>query len=278
MPFLSDSTLGLACAGGVYKLLDWCDDNLRAESRQELTRWLTNGSSIVPAQVFAGLIDLVFGRKVRSVNFFLRSCAASLLALTVVLFVYARMATVSLDFKNDVIPLFMLYGLASLVPAYISINISRCIVLAMAARPTKPRVTALAFLDFVLKAALGSLTVYSASLILHFGEASAWQQAWRALTSFYFDGNSALPFMNADGVAYGLLFYPVFFSSTWIWLYMAGGIVTKTIARIQALSRFFVHTMDIEKHPLRSAGLVLVLLTFVVVLGLSPLFAANSQP
>jgi hypothetical protein len=83
--------------------------------------------------------------------------------------------------------------------------------------------------------------------------------------------------MNSDGVAYGLLFYPVFFSSTWIWLYIAGGMVTKTIARIQALSSFFVHTMDIEKHPLRSAGLVLVLLTFIVVLALS-LFASNSQP
>jgi|ERR1022692_1608013 hypothetical protein len=276
MPFLSDSTLCVACAGGVYKLLDWCDDNLRAESRQELTRWLTNDSSNIPAQVFAGLIDLVFGRRVRSVNFFLRSCAASLLALTLVLFVYVRYVRantdVALDFKNDVVPIFILYGLASLLPAYVSISISRSVVLTMAARPTTLRIAALTFIDFVLKVALGSLTVYSASLILHFGMSAAWQQAWHSLVSFYWDGKTLLPFYNSNGVAYGLLFYPVFFSSTWIWLYIASGAVTKMIARIKALSRFFIKTMDIEKHPLRSAGLVLVLLTFVVVLGLSALF------
>jgi hypothetical protein len=275
--FLYDVPFGLACAGGVYKLLDWCDDNLRPESRQELTRWLTNSSSEIPAQVFAGLIDLVFGREARSISFFLRSCVASLLALTIVLLVYARVTTVPPEFRDNVIPLFVLGGLASLLPAYISICISRSIVLAMADRPTKPRVAFLALTDLVLKATLGSLTIYSASLILHFGSSSAWQDAWHSVASFYRDGNSPLPFYNSDGVAYGLLYYPVFFSSTWIWLYMAGGIVTKMVARIHALSRFFVNKMDIEKHPLRSAGLVLVVLTFVVALSLSPLFTAGSH-
>lgn len=271
MSFSFDTTLSLGCAAGVYKFLDWCDGNLRPESKRELTSWLTNHSSNLPANVFASLIDRIFGPKVWSAGFVLGSCATGLLALSLVLLLYIRSTAFRPDIIDDVIPLFGLYAVASLGPTYASLIISRSIVRSIAAHTTKARTAGLVCLDFLLKIALGTITIYLGSLVLNIQSAQAWSEAWKAVTSFYGHEHSLIPFTDRNGTTYGLLYYPIFFTSIWIWLYALSGVLTKLVTRIDPLYRVLISHLDVDNHPLRSAGLVLALLIFLLVLCVSPL-------
>jgi hypothetical protein len=278
MPFTFDATLGFTCAGGVYKFMDWCDGTLRSESKKELSNWLTNHPSKIPIHIFARLIDIVFGPRIWSVRFFLRSCAACLLAVSIVLVLYIRLTNFTPEIIAQVVPLIGLYALLSVIPTYASIVFSRSVVLAMAAHPAKLRIVALICLDFFLKAALGTITIFLASLFLNSQDTLAWSDAFGAVKSFYRDGQGHIPFQSSNGTRYGLLFYPVFFTSIWIWLYTLSGVLTMLIARLDATSRVLLSRLDIESHPLRSAGIVLAPVIFCLAVVLSPLVASKMSP
>ncbi len=52
------------------------------------------------------------------------------------------------------------------------------------------------------------------------------------------------------------IFYPVFFTSIWLWLYAASGFILKAAHRFDIGFDWFNRTFDIEKKPLQSIGLV----------------------
>src|ERR1700733_2783974 len=85
-----DGASVVAVAVGVAKAFDWFDGLISDDSRVAL--WLhmanvpSNESIDSWANVFPKLIDRVFGTRALSWKFILRSCFASLIAVTVVTF------------------------------------------------------------------------------------------------------------------------------------------------------------------------------------------------
>jgi hypothetical protein len=225
-----DAPLSLACAGTVYKALDWFDNNLNPKLRKEIADWFANRSPQLPGDIFTTLIDRIFGRRVLSARFLLTSCAAGLVAFSFVLLIYNRWNDFPADFL-DVVPVYVLNALVSVGP---------------------------------------TVTIYLGSVIIHGANVQGLSQAWKAVTSFYRHDSSPIPFLSASGTAYGLLYYPIFFTSIWIWLYLFSSVLMKFIGINVAVRNFLARCLDVEAHPLRSAGLVLAAFTFLMVLISSP--------
>ncbi len=75
---------------------------------------------------------------------------------------------------------------------------------------------------------------------------------WEGLT---FSGNASF---------FGVWIYSTFLTSVWLWLYALSGFLVKTIARSRKGLHFLQEHLNIEEHPLRSMGFVLMLLVTVV--------------
>ena len=62
---------------------------------------------------------------------------------------------------------------------------------------------------------------------------------------------------------FGIFVYSAFLTSVWLWLYALSGFLVKAIARSRKGLHFLQRHLNIEEHPLRSMGFVLMLLVTV---------------
>ena len=62
----------------------------------------------------------------------------------------------------------------------------------------------------------------------------------------------------------GIFIYSTFLTSVWLWLYALSGFLVKAFARSRKGLHFLQKHLNVEEHPLRSMGFVLMLLVTVV--------------
>jgi hypothetical protein len=66
------------------------------------------------------------------------------------------------------------------------------------------------------------------------------------------------------GVPFGNLFWASMIPSVWLWLYILSALFTRFLVTSFPVLRVVTHVLDVQRHPVRSVGVVAALVVFVV--------------
>jgi hypothetical protein len=263
---------GGVLAGIVWKFFERVEAVLTDQTKSEIARWIRVRSletAIIADDVenwpetFARVFDRVFGRDRLSLTCFGRSCIASLSIALLTVFITAnlypphatepRLAPVSGSLVTFIVVVFSI----NLIPDYVALLKTRRLLTWMAKRHRFIERTGVLVLDSVLSLGLASATFvvglmvaasmkpYRVSRLTVFRDYST-EELWTAFLS-----------RSAWQTRYAWLwFYPIFFSSIWLWLYAGSGFLLKTVPRFDFGFDWFNRKFDIDKKPLQSIGLV----------------------
>jgi hypothetical protein len=260
---------------GIVKAVDqafkWFDELLNEAARETVARWLTNtpddSKTNSWASVFALLIDKVFGERPLSWRFLFRSCAASSIAVATVTLFFYRFAMVNTDQSSLRIVLlfaFICATVASFVPDYFSLLLSRTIVRLMAQSPTPRRVALLLVTDTVLTAVIAETGIYClvlavlASIGLLGRNPTLVGSFLRSIPPYKFALIAAK--RGFYGNLLSIFFYSAFFTSMWVWLYVLSAAVIKSIQKLRFVWVRVLPYLDIEKRPIIAMGKIVGLL------------------
>jgi hypothetical protein len=220
------------------------------------------------AGVFPNLIDRVFGRKVLTWKFFMRSCLASILAVTM-----SVAAEVLLDGRQWLIDevgisdyfainflMFLSFALVfNCVPDYLSVLISRYIVRAIARRPTASRISYFLILDTISTLLLANLSLAALAPIV--GAASGYVVGDKTLHAAWFDLPRDYRYTIKE-LPHLMLFNPLnrafviasLFTSIWVWLYVFASVAIRILHKVRFVWDNLLKILDIEKKPLQAIG------------------------
>jgi hypothetical protein len=267
---------GLSFVGivvGVVKGSDWLDSMLNDTGRSAITKWLKK----VPADAkdeswpnaLSELIDNVFGERPFSMKFILRSFIASIIAVSLVYLVYARLQLRTGTPVHEFTGVLTLSLCTSLIPDYLSLLVSRTIILLIPRNPGLPRVLFFLVTDAVLTA-ITSIVSYVTGFTLYLIVSALFTVGTKALIPtmtgapvilyYVFTRQFTLSALNlgANSSMRGMAiyFYSSFFTSVWLWLYVIAGFTIQTLRRIRFFWVRVSKYLDIDKQPLGCIGKV----------------------
>ena len=267
-PLISGLTV-FGIVTGTAKSFDWLDGMLSDKGRKSIAQWLMNepgdASHDSWAAVFPYLIDRVFGPRVLSIRFFFRSCVASVIAILVVsAMMYGvvwRVRDWNFLWYTEIKLLICSIG-SNMLPDYWSLVLSRAIVRMMEKRPKPGAIAALLVLDTALTVCIGLASANLGLYILVRGGIPL-KKLLGNLLEVSFLREATLHEAGLAGtliIFMRILFYSSFFTSVWVWLYVASGVLVKTLQRGRLVWRNISPYLDIENRPLRAMGRVAGLL------------------
>ena len=275
LPQLIHGVTFFGIMGCVAKAFDWADGGLSQESRTKLSLWLTSvpGSAQINAwaSVFPNLISRLFGNRAFSLQFLLRSCIASVaaVAITEILMIalLGRNALTSSNgsFAYETLAYYLLIALPiNCIPDYFSLLFSRFVVLQMAKRPTITRVAALLVLDsaasLVIATAAIALLAPFMSLFGRLGAVDVEAHGFRETISMLIFVVSTYMRTLVQPGGWGpflrLYVFASLFTSIWVWLYIAGSVVVRTLHSARKLWAKIVPFLSIEDKPMQAIGRV----------------------
>jgi hypothetical protein len=272
-------TAGVVLAGIVWKFFERVESVLTEHTKLEIAVWLVGvriGQKVAPwPQTFARVFDRVFGERHLSWACFLRAVSASyLLAGLLIVF-----DSVLLRRENayGITNILLSTLIAGALPDYVALLTTRICLAGM-------RRTSRVWLWLFLVLADAWVTVLIAVLSVGTYEyVGNWFIQWREYgdwfpppfldATLYFmiggllQGPLSFPVyvfhqLNLHGAHYA--FFPTLFTSIWLWLYVAAGILLIAARRFDIGFDWFNRKFDIEKKPLSSIGLVAGALVAVV--------------
>ncbi|MEM7366558.1 MAG: hypothetical protein AAF525_21290, partial [Pseudomonadota bacterium] len=270
--------LWAATTGGLWFIFDTCEKSLSVEARDAVRNWVTQRResldfSVLPAQ-FSRAFDLIFTERHTSITCILRSIAASLIATA--LFYVLAVSFGFLQFVPETLnpeDLWIISGvlLGSLVlnaiPDYLSLLETRWMMRWVESKAS------------VVWVLLGDLVLTSLIFFLWIG---IWVVLLTVNRSEPLHGYELLEFLrftlslsplDASGdetnFSFGVFFYSTFFTSIWLWLYVAGGIVSRILVHANNGTGILLRIADFDKQPLRALGFTCVItITLIFVVGL----------
>jgi hypothetical protein len=261
---------------GVAKAFEWLDGMVNDAGREALSNQLRDAPSDERmdswATVFPKLIDTVFGKRPLSWTFFVRSCIASVLAVSVVTLIRFRLAHETVPTVPEfgiAAALFLLFvSLANFIPDYVSLLISRVIVKMMVLRNTTTNIFALLVLDTLLTAIVATFSVLVVLLAFEMTDVIVSHRVplWNTVLDYWQSGE----WLRLTRGGEGIFFYSAFFTSIWVWLYVLSIVVIKLLHHARAIWVKLTPYLDIEKKPLVAIGRVAGLLAgagYAVILG-----------
>jgi hypothetical protein len=287
---LINSPPGQVVAGGALFAITWkffqgAESVLTDDTKLEIAVWLLDRKKLSPTfqswpDTFAKVFDRVFGQKHLSWKCFRRSCLASSVVICLVLLVSLRHMLKVLSQPQLQINLLCAVPLATMLPDYVSLLETRWTLGLM--RRTNRTSAWIAFL--LIDASVTALIAgFTAHYLMNFAFELAgsiqgyysFQIPFRDMiielsnqTRFFlrhplFIIESHLLLVSStwlNGVRMPtfneIFFVPVFFTSVWLWLYAASGLILKAARRFDIGFQWFNRKFDIEKKPLSSIGLV----------------------
>ena len=234
--------------GGVWFLFDKAERTLSDDVRANVVGWLRATDSTreafrsIPDQ-FALMFDRVFGEKHLSWKCFLRSSLASIVSVVVV-----GSLTGANQFLTEVLGgslvgwvfVVPLSALVNTVPDYLSLLESRW---AIKLAQRSGRLLRVLTLDLFLTAMISSLLVSAVFFAL--------------LGSF----PSILTGSPLVTIMLLVMFLSAFFTSVWLWLYIAATLLALTLVRMSDGVGFLIRMTDLERQPFRSIGFATVVIT-----------------
>lgn len=243
---------GFAVAGFIWAFFEKVEDILPGKTIAEISDWLLGVSLGETLRTwpgtFAKLFDRVFGERHLSWHCFLRSCLATLAAVTLTL---AVLSMISRDIAADVwnAKLFLLCAVGNnLLFDYISLLKTRWFIRRLEATSAALPMAGILLCDALLGLAVAYAATRAALLINWTGHIAV---AERGGNPF---GPGADFFLAIDMLA--VTFVAATFGSVWLWLYAAAGFALKAARRFDVGFRWYNSKVDIEHKPLRAVGLV----------------------
>jgi hypothetical protein len=276
----ADSSLQLyvfawaTCTGGLWFLFEKAEQAISDDTRARIAAMLnapTDSARIraIPHH-FAILFDKIFGLRHWSRRCFYRSCAASIVSsgLVLCLFIALGIGGWSVSTRDDtvgpwiewrsaessfgmVFPLFFILALVlNAIPDYLSLLETRWMVRQM----EKGRsIVLLLVLDVIATAIIAFVSIW---IVLAAGDTARFAAPWKVLTGKSYTS----PF-----------FYTAFFTSVWLWLYVASVFVSRALGSMRSGVGVLLSVTDVQKHPLRAMGFVTVMIVSVIFVLLMPL-------
>ena len=294
-----DAASVVAVAVGVAKAFDWFDGLISDDSRVALWIYLadlpTDERIDSWATIFPKLIDKVFGERALSIKFFLRSCIASLLAVTACYLLYLRTHYVAPEMamfegmgfphgwtliRTDSFRVVTYYAIfLNLVPDYCSLLVSRTIVQLMSKVSSSAVILCLLVTDLILTCSLSFIVIEEgfpfvlsqlSSLIAH--------ELWLVNSPFsvilYMSEYSRIDPISllrmGDSFVW-VCFFSAFFTSVWVWLYVLSIFFIKIAHKLRPLWLKMLPYLDIEKKPMQAIGRIAGIIAgigYAVILGL----------
>ena len=257
----------LSITGSIYGLFDKAGKVIDPESKKAVTGWLKNLDLLEKnwPLMFVVLFDRVFTEKHLSWRCFRRSSVASFAAVVMITLVVLTVdASIIEDgLVNEDIVFFIAVVvfvtlILNLLPDYLSLYETRFVLGFMAKSDGGLRTTALLVFDLaatMLISFVVGFVVMMGLFLLIMGDPYTFTEMaeafWQGLT---FSGNNA---------STGIFIYSTFLTSVWLWLYALSGFLVKAISRSRKGLQFLQRHLNLEEHPLRSMGFVLMLLVTV---------------
>jgi hypothetical protein len=282
---LSPALKGAGLVGavaGVARAFKWFDAALSPDGRRKLSQWLKNvpGDDQIDAwsSVFPRLIDHVFGRTALSWKFFLRSCLASLISVTVVAVGFVignkadefvrdfRLAASVSTHSTALVFIIVFYLAVNLIPDYLSILISRGIVRVMSRHSTPPRVTILLLLDIFLTLCL---SIVSISIVIFANQHESERSLGWAGRDMLLDSIRTAIYLATREPFVKLSILASLFTSVWVWLYVVASVSIRILHSMRSVLVRLVPFLNIEKNPMVAIGRVAgVIAGFIYAVGI----------
>ena len=279
-------------AGGVWlwicRLGFFLDDKIDNKLREHVSQLLRDSNRIRWPELFISLFDSVFCPERSDRPLFWRSALASCVALFAVTIIFlvtqvARDGSILDGVNRFPWQLLIFLGpyvvFVNVIGDYFSLWESRFVIAMMIRRKSlRTRIFLLVF-DAIASAFIFSLGVVlgTASFLgiwvlfggsLSFGGHGSWtdhllSETGGILSSLVFDGGLLFSDPESIGNFFGILLYTTFFTSVWVWVFLAGMTLLPTFIR-------FWGVFKVEKYPVGAAmctgGAAVGLVVFVLML------------
>ncbi|MBI4378601.1 MAG: hypothetical protein HY578_05830 [Nitrospinae bacterium] len=287
----------LLAIGFFWTLFSRAEEVVNPNIKSQISRSLQN---LDPAKQIASwpeqlveIFDSIFGKRHLSWQCFRYSCLASLVSVLIVTLLWwtLRPLQFKVFWESGALPdaLLSVYLVAvaiNLIPDYLSLIETRWLIKMIGKAPRTPRIIAFLGMDIILNALI-SLTFIAFSLVVvyivkiifptfsklpDYGPTSirslmfrvvehnfTLQDYWLWLTHFL---RNSIP-LTTDIVGEpspGIWFYSTFFTSVWAWLYALASFFVKLGEQLNIGLKWFRGVFDIENKPLRSLGMIAILL------------------
>jgi hypothetical protein len=279
----------LAVLGLFWRADDAFSDELRDLLTQKLQGLKVPTEAVDWPQGFARLFDRVFGARHLSLNCFLRSCIASLIAVALLIGLGAGLHGYGIDLLNrDAVVAFLFFFFAfNLGADYLSLLETRWVLSRLGQQPGALRHAAWLVFDFVLTSLIFVVVGLIFALAMNVTAALIEQTYGREAAAYavkvsipmiaerFFDYGlylEATPLREVSGTAetparflnLGFFYYSTLLTSLWLWLFIAGWAVVRSAARFQTLLGWLQFALPIRTKPMRAIGEVAALITALV--------------
>lgn len=262
--------------GGIWLLFERAEVVVTPETKAAISRWLRNLDPTTafpnwPA-TFAAVFDRIFGERHLSWRCFRRSCAASFISVVIVTLFWAALRphqfTMFVKDENYIflVLIFVMACVLNLIPDYLSLLESRHIIRWMSRRRSIVRIFALLAVDLLISAAIISVAFFYwlAPILFKSGD-----PVFNSFLSVLL--HLLLLSSLSEGLpSFGICFYSTFFTSVWVWVYALSGLVVRLGQYLGISLRGLKMILDLDKKPLRSMGLVAMLLVTLLYLVAAP--------
>lgn len=261
------SAVGLPAGFGTFSVavFNILEANASPEGKLWVAKWLRSEPNSPLAEnwpkAFSQAIDNIFGPDPINFMFFMRSCLASIIAVAIVSGVYLHLHHLRLGGLSDVAVLLLVSCIASLLPDYVSLLISRQIVLLMQRHDGLLRVLGLLAMDAFLKLILATCVIYLGDTFLNviFGDSYSLkvlnQEALSSVQNFYSGRGS-------NTINWRILFYASFFTSLSVWLFVFGGLLVRVLQKAGRAGGLIAKFTDLTK-PFKAIGQAVALVGIV---------------
>ena len=293
-------TAWAATTGGLWFLAEKAERSLTHDVRSRVTVWLLEANlersiASIPDQ-FAHLFDRVFGEKHWSRHCFNRSCAASFYSVMVVTiaamsfgWVDSFVLSPGIEVEGRALAALTLFSMIgpmvvfNFLPDYLSLLETRWAIrwidrsgrllpvlaadaVATAFISLTGIIAALVAMDFVG-------LFFSSTLDLVTERHPPQTIPWQVITTLI-GVPSPSPADAALAPIIRISFASAFFTSVWLWLYVASVMFARSLVRVGGGVGLLLRVTDLERHPFRSVGFVTIILVSVVFLVALPLVFA----
>lgn len=253
----------------VFLALFWhADDQVHLDIRKRLSNFLLGDASRVRStemtRILVELFQSIFDKNPITWRFFGRSIIASILSMFVMIVVWFianpdQTPNNILDKLLFILIIFSIGGVLNIIPDFISLIQSHIIIQRMARVNAALKIFLLLIADLILTTAivLSVLFLFGFFLDQMFSGGSLVDDF---NTHQAFVEGIALNVDDGKGGWLGIFIYTTYFTSIWIWLYMAATVLLK----FRGIMQPFQKILRIQDRPFRSVGIVAFLPGFIV--------------
>ena len=243
------------------------EDTATPDAKRKVAVWIKSFAAKSISQTvvesprwFIEAFDRIFGDRHLTRRCFLRSCVASIMAVFVLIIMWAVLnpisyQVVSSSYQESMILLILLGALFyNLVPDYLSLLETRWILRRAAQAGVKKLIVLLA-LDVIITGGIFACWLGIIEVAMVGRTVDGYFELLSLCIQFTF-GDMFLPL--------SVLFYSTYFTSVWFYLFIASSIGTKLLYSLGRTGNRVMALLKVEEKPFQSMGLIVVgLLTLV---------------